>query len=271
MPADSFLVAALPFDVRPGEVEANRDAALVGVERAAGAGACLLVLPEKWTTSFLPSFPEEVRAASHAALAAVHEAAAAVGIVVVGSAPGGEAAKPANRLHFLGRGGARHPYDKRVLFSPTGEGRQCRPGSALPPTLDLGFARAAGVICYDLRFPELTRRAFYDGADLLLLPAQWPTPRAAILELLARARAAENQCWLLACNRAGRASLGSERVMEFPGTALLVDPLGEVVTRVDDGGLLLGEVDLAEAREVRKRVPCARDARLAGLWPEGAE
>ncbi len=268
MPAEAFLVAALPFDVRPGEVEANLATALGGLERAARAGARLLLLPEKWPTSFLPEFHDEVRAQSAAALEQLQARAAELGVSVAGSAPGGDRAKPSNELHLLGAGGPVYPYRKRVLFSPTGEGRQCRPGRGWPEALDLGFARVSGVVCYDLRFPELTRRAFYDGADLFLVPAQWPTPRAGIFELLSRARAAENQCWLLACNRAGRAALGDKRMMEFPGSALLVDPLGEVVARRDDGGLLVAEVDLAAMTEVRRRVPCARDARLAGLWPE---
>ncbi len=268
MPAEAFLVAALPFDVRPAEVALNTQAAMEGLERAAAAGARLLLLPEKWPTSFLPTFDDAVRAESAAALAEVHAAAVQLGVVLAGSAPGGEEAKPSNELHLLGGARADFPYRKRVLFSPTGEGRQCRPGSGMPKTVDLGFARVAGVVCYDLRFPELTRQAFYDGADLFLVPAQWPRPRAGVFELLSRARAAENQSWLLACNRAGRAALGDKRVLEFPGSALLVDPLGEVRARRDDGGLLVAEVDLEEMAAVRKRVPCARDARRAGLWPE---
>lgn len=267
MPADSFLVAALPFDVRPGEVSANLAAARAGLEQAAAAGARLLLLPEKWTTSFLPRFDDAVRAASAAALAEVQAAAARLGVTVAGSAPGGSGPRPTNELHLLGPGDPRFPYRKRVLFSPTGEGRQCAAGEGLPPTLDLGFARVAGVVCYDLRFPELTRRPFYDGADLLLVPAQWPQPRTAIFELLARARAAENQSWVLACNRAGRAALGARRVMEFPGTALLVDPVGEVVARREDGLLLTGCVDPGRAAGIRQRVPCRRDAGRAGLLP----
>lgn len=262
------LLAALPFDVRPARVAVNLARALEGVDAAADAGAQLLCLPEKWTTSFRPGYDAAARAESEAALAAVHARALARGVIVIGSAPGGGSArKPANQVHVLGPGGDRRPYEKVMLFSPTGEGRQVARGAALPPTLALkGIGRVCTVVCYDLRFPEITRAAMHGNADLLCAPAQWPSARAEVWELLTRARAAENQQWVLSCNRAGRASLAPGRpVMEFPGEALLCDPLGRVAARSSDGELLLAEADFEFAREVRKKVPCARDLKRAGL------
>lgn len=264
MPASTTRVrlAALPFDVRPGEVALNLAAAQAGLAAAARAGARLLLLPEKWTTSFLPSYDAALRAASAAALLALHESAQRLGVTVCGSAPaGGTARKPANQVHLLGPGGDRRPYEKLMLFSPSGEGRQVARGHALPPTLQVtGVGKTCAVVCYDLRFPEVTRAAFRAGADLLLAPAQWPTPRCEVWELMARARAAENQCWVLTCNRAGRASLGDRRpALDFPGAALLCDPLGRVAARSAGGELLLAEMDRAVTSAVRRAVPCARD------------
>lgn len=263
-------VAALPFDVRPGEVAHNLECVLAAIARCRDAGVGLLCLPEKWTTSFLPSYAPADVAASEEALAEAHRAAEAAGLCLVGSAPAGAGpgGKPYNEVHFLGVGGLRRPYRKRVLFSPTGEGRQVARGDGLPVTLDTPVGPACALVCYDLRFPELTRYAFHQRAELLVVPAQWPHPRTAIWELLARARAAENQQWLLSCNRAGTAGLDGMRPMDFPGTALLVDPLGEVAARVDDGGLLVAEIDVEQAAEVRRRVPCARDLVKAGLGPD---
>jgi len=56
--------------------------------------------------------------------------------------------------------------------------------------------------------------------------------------------------------------------MEFPGLALCVDPLGEISARIDDGSLLVCEVDYAQAQKARRSVPLARDLQKAGLWPE---
>ena len=263
-------VAAWPFDVRPGAVERNLESALRGLEQAAAAQATLLVLPEKWTTSHLPAYDADVRARSAEALAAVHANAAERGITVVGSAIGGADTKPFNEEHVLGAAGDLRPYRKRLLFSPMDEGRSCDPGTGLPETVSTPAGRVAAVICYDIRFPELTRHAFYQRADLLVVPAEWPRARSAILELLARARAVENQCWVVSCNRAGSITIDGAEV-EFPGTALLVDPLGREVARTDDGGFLVGDVNHAVSREVRRSIPCARDLERAGLGPVASE
>ncbi len=282
------IISAFPFDVRPGEVDANLKQVLQAIERAQGAGAGLLALPEKWPTSFLPSYDAAMLAAIDKALQVVQKEAEQRDLTVVGSAPclptgdGGKNTllvgngianqkKPFNQIHFLGAGGDRRPYSKRVLFSPTGEGWQVARGTGLPQTLATPVGQVCALVCYDLRFPELTRHAFYQGADLLVVPAQWPHPRTGIFELLSQARAAENQSWLLACNRAGRAALEGRstpsRIMDFPGTAMAVNPLGEVASRRDDGDFLVAEMDLQLMAEVRKRVPCARDLKQAGLWP----
>ncbi|MFQ5749365.1 MAG: carbon-nitrogen hydrolase family protein [Planctomycetota bacterium] len=260
-----FPVAALPFDVRPGEVGRNLEAALAGLEAAASAGARLLLLPEKWTTSFLPGYRPALLEENDRALAALHERAAELGVTVIGSAPGGGGGeRPWNELHVLGAAGDQRPYRKRILFSPTNEEEQCRAGEELLRVFQTPVGKVAAVICYDLRFPELTRPAFYGGADLLVVPAQWPRPRNPVLELLTRARAAENQCWALSCNRAGRASLGSLE-MEFPGTATLADPTGRETARSEAGRLLLGEVDRDLLRRIRETVPCARDLERSGV------
>ncbi|MCH2100548.1 MAG: hypothetical protein MK209_01295 [Planctomycetes bacterium] len=262
-------LAALPFDVRPGEVAQNFSVVCDGVKQAAAAGAGLMLLPEKWTTGFLPSYTCAMLAESEAALVEIHDLAEDLAITVVGSAPAGEGlnGKPYNQVHVLGVGGLRRPYAKRVLFSPTGEGRQVARGEERPQQIESAVGLCMALICYDLRFPELTRDAFYQPVDFLLVPAQWPHPRTAVWELLCRGRAAENQQWLLSCNRAGQAGLDGKHLMDFPGTALLVDPYGEIVARCDNGGLLIAEADLALAAECQKRVPCLRDLKMAGLIP----
>jgi predicted amidohydrolase len=260
-------IAAFPFDVRPGEVASNLSQVLAAMEQAASSGAKLLVLPEKWTTSFLPTFSVAIREESDQALAELHHVALAHDLTVIGSAPGGRGDKPSNELHVLGAAGDLRPYRKRMLFSPTGEGRQVDRGETLPPVIETPVGRINALICYDLRFPEVCRNALYQQADLLVCCAQWPNPRVRIFELMSRCRAAENQVWAISCNRAGIAGL-DEKLMEFPGMALCIDSLGEVVGRVDDGSLLISEVDYAQSEKVRRSVPLARDLQKAGLWPE---
>lgn len=260
-------IAALPFDVRPGEVSLNLESVLDGIAQAAEAGAALLALPEKWTTSFLPSYPPEILEASDRALDAVHKVATDADLTVVGSAPGKGEVKPTNEIHFLGAAGNLRPYRKRMMFSPTGEGRSLEAGRGLPATVPTPVGRVCAFVCYDLRFPEVTRQAFYSDAELIVVPAQWPRPRVEVFELLARARAAENQAWVLACNRAGKACLGEGREFVFPGTALLVNPVGTEAARSKKGEMLVGEAESAAIKEIRTTIPCARDLKKSGLWP----
>ena len=257
-------IAALPFDVRPGEVHRNLEVAKDGLQRAASAGARLFVLPEKWTTSYMSTYDADIRAASDEALADLHAHAAELGVTVIGSAIGGSEQKPFNEEHVLGEAGNMRPYQKRFLFSPMDEARSCIRGTGLPQAVATSVGTVAAVICYDLRFPEITRQAFYQGADLLVVPAEWPSSRSSVFEVLSRARAVESQCWLISCNRAGSAEFDG-RDVEFPGTALLVDPLGEVVARTDGGALLTGEIDPSVTKEVRRMIPCARDLEQSGL------
>lgn len=260
-----FKVAAFPMDIRPGEVGKNLDAALEFLE-SLPAEIRIALFPEKWTTSFLDEFSPSVLEQSNQALETIHAYAEERNMVVVGSAPGGSGDKPSNESHVLGISGNLRPYQKRMLFGPTGEGRQVKRGSQPPQLVTTPWGTLSTLICYDLRFPEVTRQSFYDRADLLLVSAQWPTPRADIFDLLVRARAAENQQWVLACNRSGQVNQGG-RDFDFPDSAWLVNPLGEVVAAGCCDNPLIAEVDLAVASKAQKQVPCARDLIAAGLWP----
>jgi predicted amidohydrolase len=115
-------------------------------------------------------------------------------------------------------------------------------------------------ICYDLRFPELYRRLVGAGAEVLLVPSAFTfTTGAAHWEVLCRARAIENQCYLVAPNQTGTSPHG------FPdwGDSLIADPWGRVVARVGDGeGLALAEIDRAYLARVRRELPCLAHARL---------
>jgi deaminated glutathione amidase len=115
-------------------------------------------------------------------------------------------------------------------------------------------------ICYDLRFPELYRRQSRGGAELLLVPSAFTfTTGSAHWEVLCRARAIENQCYLLAANQTGTSPHG---FADF-GHSLIVDPWGVVVARASDGeGIALAEIDRGYLARVRRELPCLTHVRL---------
>ena len=286
-------VAALQFDVREGEPEANLAAVERGLRDAAERGVALVVLPELWPTSFPGSGgtsetaadPDRF-AATARALERLAELTRELELVVAGSAygppePGGpgdsgdRGGLPTNRLHVFDRGALVLAYDKLHLFSPTAEGEQFRAGEEPPPVVDTSAGRLAGLVCYDLRFPELARHAFRAGAELLVCPAQWPDPRGPHWRALTVGRAVENQCVVVGANRTGQAIVGRRELeLRFPGNSIVASPHGEVLAEGRGAaGLVLAEVDLEVVRRLRRRVPVARDERrdLYGRWGAPSE
>lgn len=271
-PARRLTVAALPLDVARGDAGANVDRVLVAVEDAAEHGAGLLVLPELWATSF-PAESDDLKArfASDAgARGAVDAAARAAGLVVAGStlapAPDG---RPFNRFELLGAVADGCVFDKAHLFTPTAEHLTFAAGDARPrvvdgpPTKAGAPARVAPAICYDLRFGALLAPLAADGVEVLVVPAQWPVARASHWRALAVGRAVELQCFVVACNRSGRETVGRRGLeLEFAGNALVVSPDGEVLAAGDgSGALVLCDLDLARVARLRREVPVLRDAR----------
>jgi predicted amidohydrolase len=114
-------------------------------------------------------------------------------------------------------------------------------------------------ICYDLRFPELYRRLARDGAEVLLVPSAFTFPTgAAHWEVLCRARAIENQCYLLAANQTGTSPHGHRDY----GNSMIVDPWGTVLARAADGeGIAVAELDGEHLARVRRELPALRHAR----------
>ena len=158
-------------------------------------------------------------------------------------------------------------YDKIHLFGFTrgtesyDESLSIEPGGAVvafdTPHLD-GIRRVGLAICYDLRFPELFRAM--GEVDLLVVPAAFTeTTGRAHWELLVRARAVENQCYLLAAAQGGEHPGG--RITH--GNSMIVDPWGEIVARLDKGaGVALGAFDPARIAEVRASLPALRHRKL---------
>jgi len=117
-------------------------------------------------------------------------------------------------------------------------------------------------ICYDLRFPELYRRLARDGAEVLLVPSAFTAPTgAAHWEVLCRARAIENLCWLVAPNQTGTSPHGHADW----GHSMIVDPWGRVVAEAGDAEeVVVAEIDRAAQARIRRELPCLGHARLLG-------
>jgi deaminated glutathione amidase len=270
MPGDSFLAACVQMrcgDDKQRNLE--RAAALVAV--AAERGARLVVLPEMF---FWRGPPErqgaEAEPLDGPTLAAMSQLARQHRLVLVAGSilertP--ESALPFNTCAVFGEdGGLLATYRKIHLFDVEIPGAVSvreseRVGAgAVPTCADTSVGRLGLSVCYDLRFPELYRRLVDDGAELLCVPSAFTfTTGAAHWELLLRARAVENQCYVLAPNQTGPVEHGPHVF----GHSSIVDPWGTVVACASDGeSVAMGSIDLAHQSDVRRNLPALTHRRI---------
>ena len=268
----TLVAACVQFDVRRGDVAANLAQAEAGIEEAAKVGARLCVLPEMWSTSFLPNYDDALLAASAAAEVRLLELSKRHSMTVIGSSPEAAPGVVFNCARVHDCGSTIGAYRKLHLFSANAEHRHHRGGDE-PLVIDTSAGRIGVMIGYDLRFPDLARYYFRKGAEILVVPAQWPEVRSQHWRTLLRARAIENICFVLGSNRTGHdASLKSEEVLSFLGDGRIIDPTGEVLAAGSgEAGAVTAELDMRTARTMRRILPVHRDERPSvyrRLWDE---
>jgi deaminated glutathione amidase len=265
---------------------ADLDANLATADRltraAAADGAQLIVLPEKWTAM---GSNEQLRAAAEPLDGRAVEWARAIAAelrvdLVAGSflerIPGED--KLANTcVHVSPSGGVRAVYRKLHMFDVTIEGRSyCESDLELPGGEIVLSETASGVelglaVCYDLRFPEMFRVLATRGARVLALPSAFTLPTTRDhWEVLLRARAIENQAFVIAANQVG-AHPGdrSEIVQHSGGRSMIVDPWGAVLAQASsDGegvsggeGYAIADLDLDRQAQIRAELPALANRR----------
>ncbi len=253
------IISLAQTDVVLGDASANLEAAHSLVVEAYQRDSDLLVLPELWTTGYDLERAAELSETLDGFTARVLSGwAIAYRLWIAGSflvqTPDGVY----NAAPLFGpQGQVLAPYRKIHRFGPMAEDRWLAAGDA-PGLYDLPWGKTGLAICYDLRFPELFRGYAVAGARLILLPSEWPHPRLSHWRTLLRARAIEDQCFIAAANR-----VGSDRANTFCGHSAIIDPWGETLAEAggDSVVLLTASIDLAQADEVRRRIPVLSDRR----------
>ena len=262
--SNSLTISLAQIDCKLGGPETNFARAERMIAEAARRGSDLVLLPELWSTAYAldaaPTLASPLAANAQeggwfgrvAALALQHK------LFVGGSLLEKQGEGYFNCFALYAPSGLLHAaYRKVHLFRLMEEEKYLAPGQELVYS-DLPWGRAGLAICYDLRFPELFRRYALAGAQLMLIPAEWPHPRREHWRTLLRARAIENQCFVAACNR-----IGTSGTATFFGSSAVIDPWGE--TLIEGGeteALLTVTIDLALVADVRRRIPVFEDRRV---------
>ena len=249
---DSLTVSLVQARLAWREPEANRDH-LEAMIRAAGA-ADLYVLPETFTTGYLGETRDTDEDMDGATLAWLRSLAGELGAAICGSAVIEADGGRRNRFLLCGPEGELHFYDKRHLFSYAGEDRRYLAGRDRVVFEYRGW-RICPQICYDLRFPVWCRsRGDY---DMLLFVANWPSPRVNAWDALLKARAIENQCFVVAVNRVGEDGNG----VQYPGHSAIYGPLGEVLIEPwGEEDSRSTSLSLGTVTEIREKFPFAAEA-----------
>lgn len=245
------------IDSSVDEPESNFATVAAMAEEAARRGSQLLMLPELWGNGYNLQDRASATSTQEGLFARTAALAAKYGLYICGSLLKATEGGNANTIAFFGPDGQIiTEYSKLHLFRLMDEDKWLIPGEH--PSLAEGPWGLAGLaICYDLRFPELFRHYALAGARLILLPSAWPHPRLAHWRTLLRARAIENQFFVVACNR-----VGTKGTTSFFGHSTIVDPWGELIVEAgEQPGLFTADLDLSQVEVVRRRIPIFQDRR----------
>ena len=248
------------MDVRLGCVEEN----FLHAENLIGAAMKdapdVVVLPEMWNTGFFPR--ENLTSQCDHDGQQVQERIGALAKkyavnIVAGSVANCRAGKVYNTAYVFNRQGETiAAYDKTHLFSPMGEDDFFQKGDHLC-TFTLDGVKCGLIICYDLRFPELTRALALQGMEMLFVVSQWPDVRIPHLRALCTARAIENQCYVVNCNGCGTA--GETR---YGGHSAIYEPLGGILAQAGSGEeTICADCDLSAVAPLRSAIPVFHDRR----------
>ena len=250
-------VASIQMSVVEGDKEKTIAKALENISKAAEAD--LVILPEIWNVGFMSfdRYESEAEDREGPTLTALRQAARESNIFL-------------HTGNFVEKDGDNY-FNSSYLLSPDGDilanyrkihlfGHNSRETKILTPgeqviVANTPLGNIGMATCYDLRFPELFRRMAEQGAALFLICSAWPYPRLEHWIIFNRARALENQCFLVSAN-----SVGPNLGITFVGHSMMVNPWGVILASGGDEDVILkSEIDLAEVKSARESFSAYND------------
>lgn len=254
--AESVRVAAVQMEPLLGQVDHNLGRIVAGLKSAASGGAKLAVFPECALSGY--GFASREEGFAHAVplegpeTAAVAEAAREAGCACIFGYLEKDDEHLYNACALVGPGGVVGNY-RKIHLPHLGIDMHVNPGNRPPAVYEIAGLRVGVLICYDGAFPEAPRLLALQGADLIVLPTNWPPRSECQAEHMVPTRAMENVVYFMAVNR-----VGTESGFRFIGASSIADPAGAILARANDSEetILFADVDPQQSRTKRLvRVP----------------
>lgn len=250
-------IACVQMNMLLGKAEQNFAHAQELV-RAAAENADVVVLPETWNSGFFPR--ENLAECADVFAARTKEVFGNLAKenrvnIVAGSVANIRNSTVYNTACIFDREGyCVGEYDKTHLFTPMHEQDFFTPGHSLC-SFTIDNVKCGIMICYDVRFPELSRMLALRGIEMLFVVSQWPEPRIPHLRILTTARAVENQMFVVCCN-----SCGTAGETKFGGNSAIIDPWGNTLALAGSGETtVFADCDLSVVGDIRASINVFHD------------
>jgi predicted amidohydrolase len=222
----------------------------------------LIILPELFTTGFTMNVSRVSEGMSGDSVKWMKKMARSMKACITGSLLIREQGHYFNRLIWMKPSGQFLTYDKRHLFRMGDEHVHYAAGNK-KLIADLNQWKIRPLICYDLRFPVWSRSL--SDYDLLIYIANWPAPRISVWETLLKARAIENQCFVIGLNRIGIDGMG----LNYSGDSLVIDYKGNIIKQLPENKNKTETItlSLSELKEFREKFPVYLDGDKFAILP----
>ncbi len=215
----------------------------------------VVVLPEMFSTGFSMHPHQHAEAPDGPTVQWMLQEAANRRCIITGSLMIQEEGQFYNRLYWVQPDGQYFTYNKRHLFGMAGEDKVYTAGEQRMVVQVNGW-RIALAICYDLRFPVWLRQQLDSEYDVLLVTANWPERRAEAWNTLLKARAIENQCYVLGVNRCGEDGNG----LQYRGDTQIIDPAGSILAHAaSEAKIISFDLQAEQLQQIRQALPFLRD------------
>ncbi len=257
-------VALYQGDIELGDVKKNSERVTAWMEQLSKEKSVnCVILPELWSSGYAYDQLEQIASQEKQTKALLVELANTYKVHIIG---GSIVTKRENKFYntalvYNKEGALVNQYDKVHLVPMLNEPDFFAAGQEPPRLFTLDGLTIGIMICYDLRFPELARKLTLAGADVLVIPAEWPKARTAVWRTLLQARAIENQVYVIGVNR-----IGSDTQTAYGGHSVVIRPSGDVVEEAtEDKGTIIAALKKKEVEQIREDIPLLKD-RKPGLY-----